>query len=130
MTDVFLRDRKLDTTERVSVGADGAQANDRSSGGGILAGGRFVVFTSFASNLVANDTNGVEDVFIRDRKLGTTERVSLGVKGTQGNFGSSGGGSTPDGRFIAFTSFATNLVKGDTNRKDDVFIRCRFAPCR
>jgi hypothetical protein len=106
----------------MSVGTGGTQAsaNDSTFGAAISAGGRFVTFTSEAGNLVAGDTNGVEDVFLRDRKLGTTKRVSVG----------SVAAITPDGRFVAFVSGATNLVRGDTNQASDVFIRCRFAPCR
>src|SRR3954449_566792 len=76
------------TTERVSVGPGGVQANDDSYSGGppaLSTGGRFAAFPSAASNLVEGDTNGVYDVFVRDRKRGRTERVSVGQRGVQGD---------------------------------------------
>ena len=71
------------------------------------------------------DTNSVADVFVRDRQTGTTERVSVDSAGNQGNAGSSGVGISGDGRFVVFTSSATNLVPGDTNSVADVFVRVR-----
>jgi hypothetical protein len=128
--DTFLRDRQNGTTERVSVGAGGAQGNANSMGGAVSADGRFVTFASLASNLVAGDTNGVEDVFVRDRLLRTTERVSLDTAGAQGN-GHSSYVSSPsisaDGRFVAFESEASNLVAGDSNSVRDAFVRDRVA---
>ena len=123
--DVFVRDRQTGTTERVSVDSAGNQGNAGSSGVGISGDGRFVVFTSSATNLVPGDTNSVADVFVRDRQTGTTERVSVDSAGNQGNAGSSGVGISGDGRFVVFTSSATNLVPGDTNSVADVFVRVR-----
>src|SRR4051794_5328017 len=124
--DIFVRDRKLDTTERVSVGPKGRQANDESFVPAISADGRFVAFISAASNLVPGDTNRASDIFVRDRKLGTTERVSLSSDGLQGNSDSFWTPSlSANGRFVAFTSTATNLVPGDTNRQEDIFVRDR-----
>lgn len=121
--DVFIRDRKTGTTERVSLGAHGEQGNDQSARQAISANGRFVTFDSFASNLVSGDTNGVADIFIHDRKTGTTRRVSLGRDDTQTNSFSDNPVITPDGRSIAFWSDASNPVPGDTNEQGDVFIR-------
>src|SRR3989442_15756675 len=73
------------TTERVSVDSAGTQGNAGSSQPSISADGRFVAFTSDATNLVPGDTNGAEDVFVHDRLTGTTERVSVDSTGTQGN---------------------------------------------
>ncbi len=123
--DIFVRDRTAGTTERVSLGANGAQANSSSWGSAISADGRFVAFASYASNLVPGDTNGTEDVFVRDRATGTTERVSLGVNGTQGDGWSYRPGISADGRFVAFASYAGNLVPGDTNGTGDVFVHDR-----
>jgi len=123
---VFVRDRRTGTTERVSVGQGGVQGNGSSEYPALSADGRFVAFVSWASNLVPGDTNDEEDVFVRDRRTGKTERVSLGPNGIQGN-GDSGGIYTPalstDGRFVAFDSEASNLVPGDTNNWQDVFVR-------
>jgi len=111
--DVFVRDRKLGTTERVSVGPGGVQGDGESWFQSISADGRFVAFYSEATNLVLHDTNGVGDIFVRDRELGTTERVSIGPHGRQANAGSGDPRISPDGRFVAFWSSATNLVPGD-----------------
>jgi hypothetical protein len=127
--DVFVRDRALGLTEVASVASSGSAANDNSYGGGLSTDGRFVVFRSDASNLVANDTNGKTDVFLRDRQMGTTERVSVASDGSQGNdysYGGFNGSVSADGRFVAFWSYATNLVAGDTNNHADVFVRDRL----
>ena len=88
-----------------------------------LEGG--AVFTSDAGNFVPGDTNGRVDVFVRDRLAGTTERVSVDSNELEANGTSSYGSITPDGRYVAFTSFANNLVPGDTNFWPDVFLRDR-----
>jgi Tol biopolymer transport system component len=126
-TDVFVRDRKVQVTRRVSVGPAGQQTNGGSGEPAISADGRFVVFTSFASNLVAGDTNGTGDVFLRDRKAQVTRRISVGPGGQQANGGSLEPAISADGRFVAFQSVASNLVPGDTNRTWDVFVRDRVA---
>src|SRR6185369_359271 len=85
-------------------------------------------FYSEASNLVAGDANGVRDVFVRDRLLATTERASLDSTGAEGNAQSGydeGPQLSADGRFVAFSSEATNLVAGDTNGQKDIFVRDR-----
>jgi hypothetical protein len=116
-------------TQRVSVSNAGLQGNEWSVGSAISADGRFVAFSSLADNLVPGDTNGVEDVFVRDRLSGTTERASVssgGVEQLNGN-SSVGLAISSDGRFVAFTSPANNLVPGDTNLQPDVFVRDRTA---
>src|SRR5262245_35592588 len=124
--DVFVHDRQLGTTELVSVATDGTQGNSDSDRPWISADGRFVAFRSNASNLVAGDTNAKNDVFVRDRQLGTTERVSVSTGGVQGNLGSFFASISGDGRFVAFASHASNLVAADTNGVDDVFVRDRL----
>jgi Tol biopolymer transport system component len=130
-TDVFVRDREAGTTERVSLGPGGIEANNGSDNPAMSADGRFVVFQSEATNLVRRDTNGVLDVFVHDRKKGTTERVSIGSRGVQANqmsgAYSNGASISTNGRFVAFQSDATNLVPHDTNRATDVFVRDRHA---
>lgn len=123
--DVFVRDRSSGTTSRVSVSTSGQQADGDSDSGVISPDGRFVVFRSFASNLVAGDANGRADVFLRDLQSGTTERVSVDSGGVEGDGDSSAPAITPDGRYIAFQSVASNLVLGDTNGRSDVFLRDR-----
>jgi Ca2+-binding RTX toxin-like protein len=123
--DVFVHDRISGETERVSVDPAGGEGNGDSYGAAISDDGRYVAFDSVAWNLVAGDTNDSNDVFVRDRLLGTTERVSVGAAGEQGNTYSRGADLSVDGRYVTFDSFATNLVPGDTNNDHDVFVRDR-----
>ncbi|MFC9326053.1 hypothetical protein [Kitasatospora sp. NPDC057015] len=113
-------------TEQISVGAGGIRANAQAFGESLSADGRFAVFSSEADNLVPGDTNGYYDVFVRDVRTGRTERVSTGTGGVQGNLASVGGSASADGRYVAFTSYADNLVAGDANGTSDVFVRDRL----
>jgi Tol biopolymer transport system component len=124
---IFLRDRLLGTTELISQSAAGIHGNSLSGDATVSDDGRFVAFHSAASNLVAGDTNAHEDIFVRDRLSGTTELVSVGLSGAPATGDSFYTSITPDGRFVAFASYASNLVLGDTNGKADVFVRDRFA---
>lgn len=109
-------------TSRVSVGSGGTQGDDDSYTAAISATGRYVAFLSQASTLVPGDTNGVEDIFVRDRVSRTTTRVSVDTAGVQGDGDSYDPAISADGRFIAYSSEATNLVPGDTNGEDDIFV--------
>jgi len=124
-TDIFIRDRVARETERVSIGIADAQADGNSWYPSISAGGRFVAFESVAANLVAGDTNGAADIFIRDRAKRETERVSIGIADAQADGGSGSPSISAGGRHVAFASWATNLVAGDTNGHFDVFLRAR-----
>lgn len=126
-TDVFVRDIQLQTTSRVSVDASGGQSNGFSESPRLTPDGQFVAFQSDASNLVAGDTNGKGDVFIRDLVENTISRVSLYSSGDQANGRSLMGGLSSNGRFVAFASDASNLVAGDTNASRDIFLRDRLA---
>ena len=123
--DIFLRDRLLGTTGRVSVDALGNEANDDSLIGFVLDDGRYVGFLSNASNLVPGDTNGSWDVFLRDLSTGTVERLSVDTDGIEADGECHGPSFSSDGRFAAFWSTSTNLVPGDTNDRIDVFVRDR-----
>lgn len=123
--DVFVYDLQTSSIERVSVSSAGAEGNGFSRGSAVSADGRYVAFVSSATNLVPGDTNAVSDVFVRDRWLGTTERVSVSSSGTEGNGASSSPAISADGRYVAFSSEASNLVAGDTNGQSDVFVRDR-----
>jgi Tol biopolymer transport system component len=120
--DVFLHDRTAGTTIRVSVTPMGRGGNGDSFLASISADGRFVAFQSVASTLIANDTNNVSDIFVRDVVASTTTRVSIGVSGAQGNSFSSGPSISADGRDVAFYSDASNLVPNDTNGFLDAFV--------
>ncbi len=125
--DVFVRDLQAGTTERVSVGAGGLEANGTCSAPAISADGRYVAFYSDATNLVSGDANGTRDIFVRDRLLGTTERASVSSAGVEGSGFSAPPDISADGRFVAFGSFASDLVLADTNATLDVFVRDRLA---
>jgi hypothetical protein len=99
--DAFVRDRLTGTTERVSVATDGTQARYPSARPKASADGRYVVFDSFAPNLVPGDTNGLTDVFLRDRQAHTTVRISVSATGQQADGTSYGASMSPDGCFIS-----------------------------
>ncbi|MFK8182418.1 MAG: DUF4114 domain-containing protein [Phormidesmis sp.] len=122
VSDIFVRDRQLNTLERISVAIDTTQANAASSQADISADGRYIAFASDASNLVENDTNGTADIFVYDRETQRIERVSLASDGAESNGFSRAPSISADGRYISYDSLATNLVAGDTNQKGDVFL--------
>lgn len=143
--DIFVRDIQASQTLRVSVASDGSQSNSGSAGPSISATGRYIAFSSSASNLVNGDTNGKSDIFVHDRDADndgifdepgaiSTTRVSVSSSGTQGNDTSGEPYISPDGRYVAFDSYASSLVGGDTNKCDiytsvgqcpDIFIHDR-----
>lgn len=120
--DVFLRDVVNGVTELVSVATNGACANDTSRGSTLSPDGRFVAFTSAASNLTADDTNGIPNVFVRDMQSGTTTLASVGAVPNGAASSSESPEITPDGRFVAFYSTATNLVPGVTTASE-IYVR-------
>ena len=124
-TDVFVRTPATSSTRIVSLSSAQILGNGASGAPSLSADGRYVAFESVAANLVPGDTNGVQDVFLRDLLPGTTERVSLGSSGVEGDARSSWPSISGDGRFVAFESDATNLVAGDTNGLTDIFVRDR-----
>jgi Tol biopolymer transport system component len=121
--DIFMHELSSASTIRVSVDSAGAQANNSSSDPAISKDGRFVAFTSLASNLVPSDTNGRTDIFVHDLTTGATTRVSVSSAGAQGNGDSDSATISADGRYVAFASTATNLVPADTNARSDIFVR-------
>jgi Tol biopolymer transport system component len=125
--DVFIHDRQTGITELVSVDSAGnpGWGDSYMDATCMSPDGRFVAFFSASSNLVANDVNGLWDVFLRDRQAGTTEIVSVDSSWTQGNGDSQSASISADGRFVAFWSSATNFVSGDVNAARDVFVRDR-----
>ncbi len=121
--DLFVHDLETGDTRRVSVGARGLQANGESLYPAISADGRYVAFASLAINLVTRDRNDKMDVFLHDTATGETSRVSVGAQGQEADSFSFAPTVSADGARVAFTSFATNLVGGDGNGADDVFVR-------
>jgi hypothetical protein len=126
-SDIFLHDRQTGQTTRVSLSNAGGQGNSDSRGAQLNGDGRFIAFHSVASNLVSGaDANGnAFDVFLRDRQTGTTTRVSRSSDGTQANNHTFVRGMSADARFVLMSSTATNLVSGDTNGAEDLFVHDR-----
>lgn len=122
LDDAHVRDRVAGMTELISMSSAGTKGNNRSTAAEVTPNGQFVTFASYADNLVATDLNGRRDVFLRDRSAGLTILASVGDQGQQGDRDSVGGALSADGRYIAFWSASTNLVAGDTNGLDDVFV--------
>jgi Tol biopolymer transport system component len=122
VADIFMRvdDRPI---ERVSVSTSGAEGNLPSTQPDVSADGRYVVFTSTSSTLVEGDTNRNSDVFIRDVVSRTTRRISIARGGGNANRRSTTPAISGDGDVVSFESQATNLVRRDTNRVADVFVR-------
>jgi len=121
-----VHDRRTKQTRRVSVSSRGRQANAESFGPpSISPDGRYVAFGSLASNLVAGDANDVTDVFVYDRRTGRVTVGSLNTEGAQGNDGSGNavGAFSADDLYLAFSSWSSNLVEGDTNGGPDAFLR-------
>lgn len=114
--DIFVYDRETKTTVRASI--SGVEGDGDSSVASVSQDGRYVSFLSRATNLVANDTNGRADVFLRDLQSGTTVRIN----GTNANGDSEAAWVSPEGRFVAYHSKASNLVAGDTAGKADIFL--------
>ncbi len=111
--------------QRASADGNGIPGNDYSWSPSVSGDGRFVAFYSKASNLVPGDTNQVSDVFVKDLETGEITRVSVDSSGAQGNKGSAHPSISQDGRWVAFQSLANNLVLGDTNNLEDVFLHDR-----
>jgi Tol biopolymer transport system component len=127
VSDIYLRDRVLNATRRISIAADGTSPNGGSGSPAISADGRFAAFSSIASNLVPNDTNGLSDVFVRDVAAGTTERVNLTVTGAQQTTDQSWGPwISADGRYIVFDSTAPLVPGDDSAASQDVYLRDRL----
>ncbi len=120
---VFLRDRTNATTTLASVNLAGTGGgNGDSLPSAVSSDGRYALFESSASDLVPGDTNNASDGFVRDLVSGTTLLVSVSTSGGVGNGESRNPAMTPDGRYVAFVSAASNLVSGDANGIADVFV--------
>ncbi len=125
LLDIYVHDTQTGVTAWVTVNAGGVGANFESYAPALSADGRYVAFYSDATNLVADDTNGKSDIFVRDTQSGATTRVSVDASGGEANGDSRGLALSADGRHVAFGSDATNLVAGDLNGVRDVFVHDR-----
>jgi Tol biopolymer transport system component len=120
--DVYVRDLETGTTTRVGVDSAGAQADRSSYDVSLSADARYATFTSRATNLVTDDSNENPDIFVHDRQMGTTTRVNMNAVGDQAMGSSFGAKLSADALALAFASDAANLVSGDTNERNDVFV--------
>lgn len=133
VTDIFVYTRVTERIERVSIASDGSQASGASINPSISADGRIIAFVSWASNLAPGDTNtlpdppptNAPDIFVHDRQTGETERVSIASNSMQANDRSDNPSISGDGRYVAFVSWASNLVRDDTNDAPDIFVHDR-----
>ena len=125
MEDIFVHDRETEKTFRVSVDSEGNEANLRSFSPLISADGHHVVFVSFANNLVPDDTNGYIDIFMHELETGITVRVNVDSDGNEANKDSMSPSVSENGRYVAFTSWASNLIHEDTNDDFDIFVHDR-----
>lgn len=122
-TDIFLYDRQLDQTAIVSVSSAAVVGNGDSTFPQMSSDRRIITFSSVATNLVAGDTNGASDVFVRNLQTGQTSRINLTYNGTEPEVGAYGQVISADGRFVAYSSPSDELVLNDTNDVADVFVR-------
>jgi Tol biopolymer transport system component len=122
---LYLLDIASDKQTLVNPTTAGKVPTSSITGGGISADGRYVAFSSTGTDQVAGDTNGYEDIFIRDLQSSTTTRISLGLNGVQTNGGSTTPQISADGNYVAYSSSASNLVDGDTNGCGDIFLWSR-----
>lgn len=122
--DIFLTDTAIGVTERLSMGYDGSEPNERSSAPSITPDGRYVAFSSMATNLVPGDTNASQDAFRLDLQTGDLDLVSIGFGGSPADGHSAGPIMTPDGNTIVFSSQATNLAPApNADGAYDVYVR-------
>ena len=136
-TDIFVKDLTIGTitsgtVTRISTASDGGQSDNGSYAPVFSSDGTKVAFYSDADNLVAGDTNGSTDIFVKNLSTGVTTLVSTSASGAQADGGSSAPVFSPDGTMVAFYSAADNLIVGDTNGATDVFLKIfnrRNYPC-
>ena len=125
--DVFVFDRTSDSMKRISLAVNGTEANSYSDTPSVNGDGRFIAFVSDASNLVTDDGNGCSDIFLYDQTLNKLLRISTASNGTESDGMSYEPSISGDGRYVAFTSYADNLVSDDTNWRKDVFVFDRIS---
>ena len=124
--DTFVRDRVTGVTTKASVATGGEQGNANSSLPAISADGRWITFCSFATNMVAGNTDQIGDIFLHDRVLGVTTQQSVSTDGSPGNGNSIYSAVSANGRFVVYSSHSSNYVVGDSNGYEDVFVRDRL----
>jgi len=121
-SDIFVYDTLAGSIKRISVSSTGVEGNFASYNPDISADGKYIAFDSSSSNLVPGDTNATQDIFVYEMSSGDISRVSINSSGIEGDSNSYNPSISADGRYIAFSSYATNLVPGDINAAEDVFV--------
>lgn len=124
-SDIFVHDRQAGTTTVVSINSSGTLGNGASHSPAISETGRYVLFASYASNLVPRDTNNTNDVFVYDRQTGETSRVSVDSSGNQFIYGGRSPSISPDGRYVSFTSAIPTWVEGRLRNIEHIFMHDR-----
>jgi len=120
--DIFLHDRDTNTTQLISTETDGSATDGFSFNPLLSHDGRYIVYTSEATGLVADDNNGMADIFLYDQETASTRRVSVDAAGNEADNDSLSPAISAEGRYIAFASRATNLVPNDNNAVADIFV--------
>lgn len=123
VADVYVRDLMLATSTRISVNSTGGNCDGAAGSPTMSTDGRYVLFSSLATNVVAGDTNAVRDIYVRDTMTGVTARASLGNSNVQGTAQSRGGNMSDDGRYVIFITASDNMIVGDNNGNDDLLLR-------
>lgn len=124
--DVYVKDMQTGAIDVSSVSSSGSAGDGDAASVALSANGRYVVFSSAASNLVPGDTNSMNDIFVRDRQNGATTLVSKSYTGGVANGGSMWASISCDGAYVAFSSAASDLVASDTNSNGAVFLADRI----
>lgn len=127
-TDIFLFEIENGSITRISTAAGGGDSDDDSVLPVISSNGQYIAFQSWATNIVADDTNNEADIFVHDRSSGVTTRVSVSSLQSEGNAASYEPDISLNGRYVVFYSEADNLVPNDTNGKFDIFIHDFLGP--
>lgn len=124
----YVVDRSTGVISRIVADVSGGPPDGSTSFAAISANGRFVAFKSYANDLVADDRNGVYDLFVHDREIGVTSLVAVTPSGAYARNGAHGCPSlSADGRYIAFTSFSRDLLPGSGRIGDLIFVRDQVA---
>jgi len=128
--DAFVRDRRRERTTLISRDAEGDQIQGLTFLASSDRRARSVLLLSYDENVVPGDDNGLEDLFVRDRRTGDVGLVTIAVRGEQTDDALGGGTMSADGNHVTFLSFATNLVANDINGEGDIFVRDDAADLR
>ncbi len=124
--DIFIHDTQTGVTGLISVSSSGIKGNGNSERPSISADGRYVAFDSDANNLVPGRSGNVKDIYVHDLQTHETSRVSVDSTGKLANRFSTDPSISADGRYVTFTTEATNLISGDPHPEGGVFIHDRL----